>query len=217
MIGKINKMTTLDLHRKIEQYIIQYGKERLLEVMAQYFKCKDCINESACIIFKESGIVQWIHLKGPSPKALSYLDRPESNEDAIEVTEKTVFHIEDPDDAFINGSDFKLICSGEMDTVRVSADRKGIRLKLPKPGLFVTSCNTLTGNQLHRRIPSLGLDTDVKQTRAILNKKTDWEKQATVFSRSWWRRRQADSRHRCPEPCSAARRRTPRWHKRLHQ
>ena len=48
-------MTTLDLHRKIEQYIIQYGKERLLEVMAQYFKCKDCINESACIIFKESG------------------------------------------------------------------------------------------------------------------------------------------------------------------
>jgi len=134
---------------------------------------KDFVIIAVGVIFKESGIVQWIHIENPSPKALTYLNNPESKEDAIEVTEKTVFHIEDADNAFINSTDFKLICSGEMDTVRVSTDRKSIRLKLSKPVLFVTSCDTSTGKQLHRRIPSMGLDTDVKQTIAILDKKTD--------------------------------------------
>lgn len=112
--------------------------------------------------------INWIHIKNPSPKALTYLANPESKGDAIEITSDAVVHIEDAEENFINGSDFKTYCSDSLDTLRVSKDLKGKRFQLPKPVFFVTSCDTTIGTQLLRRLPSLGLDSSCGQTKKII-------------------------------------------------
>jgi len=130
---------------------------------------KDFVIKAVHTIFPN---IPWIHLETPSGKAIAYLKNPESEKDAIDMPSEGVLHVEDGAEEFINDPTFKVYLSSEkgLKTFRVTKNLKGKLLKVPKWVVFVSSCDTSTNEQLHRRLPSFGMDSSVKQTKAIIDK-----------------------------------------------
>jgi len=124
---------------------------------------------------KLSRVVQfgkWIHVQDPTPTAFIYTeDETDSKEiDQQVITRNSIVHIEDASENFINSSGFKMMLSGDTCTLRTNIERKSKLIKLPKPVVIVTSCDTKTDEQLHRRLPSGHLNSSVDQTIRILKR-----------------------------------------------
>lgn len=115
---------------------------------------------------------KWIHVQDPTPTAFIYT---ENETDSIEldqqaITRNSIVHIEDASEDFINSSGFKMMLSGDTRTLRTNVERKSKLIELPKPIVIVTSCDTKTDTQLHRRLPSGHLNSTEEQTIQILKR-----------------------------------------------
>jgi hypothetical protein len=135
---------------------------------------KDYVTEHVMLVafYKD-----WIKFNSPSPTAISYTQRvknigttenPTWTTEGKKITKDTIIYIKDASESFINGDDCKLLL--EEKRVNLSKTDKGhtIHLNWEKPIVIVTTADTETSHQLIGRLPSLHLNSSIKQTKEIM-------------------------------------------------
>jgi len=130
----------------------------------------------------------WIKYNSPSPTAISYGQRIELVQTGKEldgtpiikqitadekITEDSIIYIEDASEQFLNSSDSKMLLDEpNVNTIRTV---KGAQIKLQwkKPVVIITTADTVTENQLIRRLPSIPLNLSKEHTKAITDFQLD--------------------------------------------
>jgi len=84
------------------------------------------------------------------------------------IDEDSIIYIEDASEGFLNGDDCKMLLGDNVDTKK-RIENKYVSMKWDKPTIIITTADTVTGNQLLRRIPSMRMDSSKTQTVNIRN------------------------------------------------
>lgn len=148
---------------------------------------KDHLFEGICkVVFVDD----WIKYNAPSPKAITYSQRVEKisvGKDAFgitqieevtaekKITEDSIIYLEDASEQFLNDDDFKFLTDEEnVVSTRVHNGRT-IKFEWKKPIVIITTADTVTGNQLLRRLPSISLNTSKEQTKKITDFQLEYD------------------------------------------
>lgn len=125
----------------------------------------------------------WIKYNSPTPKAISYGQRKigedtgqkDANGNKIlkyhtvdkPITSQNIVYIKDASDETLNDDDIKMLLEeAEVDCAK-TINQLSIHLKWYKPVVIITTADTVTKNQIIRRLPSLPLNTTKEQTKKI--------------------------------------------------
>jgi len=96
-----------------------------------------------------------------------YKDEKGKNKPIYESWNGYVLHLEDPREEALNGQSFKVMSSGGTEVTKVIDNRaKDIKVD-GKPGIIVTSLNTMINLENLRRWDTLRIDTSTRQTEEI--------------------------------------------------
>jgi hypothetical protein len=142
---------------------------------------KDFVTEKVMLVVFHK---DWIKYNSPSPTAISYSQRREPVKDSEgnitgyrtigkEINEENIIYIKDANEGFLNGDDCKLLLEEKNVDLPKTVQGNTIYLRWKKPVVIITTADTITGNQLIRRLPSLHLNSSKKQTIDIINKQLE--------------------------------------------